>query len=121
MLLNIQSVRNKVDELFILVESLKFPSIVLLTEHWLKPDEPLYIPGYCVISKFCRSNAEHGGTVALVGDAICENFSTFDGFDDLLVEGQFEFSVIHSVKSKCFVVCIYRSPKCSLNIFFGET
>lgn len=117
MLLNIQSVRNKTDDLFIILECLKSPSIVLLTEHWLAPGEPLHIPGYVVLSKFCRANFEHGGTVALVNECISENFSNFDKFDDLLVEKQFEFSIIRSVKSKCFIVCIYRSPKSNLNLF----
>lgn len=119
MLLNIQSVRNKKDTLFVTLDSLNFPTIVLLTEHWLKPEEPFNVPGYLVMSKFCRTNSEHGGTIALVSECVSNNFNFtfFNKFDNMLVEGEFEFSIIFSNKIKYYVVCIYRSPKSNLNKF----
>ena len=42
-LLNIQSLRYKKDELYVFLESLSYPSVVLLTEHWLKEYEPLHV------------------------------------------------------------------------------
>lgn len=77
----------------------------------MKPAEPLHIPNYFVVSRFDREIFEHGGTVALVSECNSELFSMFDGFDDLLIEREFEFSVIHSERLGCFVVCIYRSPQ----------
>lgn len=117
MLLNIQSARNKIDDLFIVLEGLQFPDILLLTEHWLKPDESLHLPGYSVISKFCRVNHAHGGTLAAVGSSVSESFDNFDLFDDLITETEFEFSIIRSLKLKCFIICMYRSPNSAINLF----
>ncbi|KAG5883540.1 hypothetical protein JTB14_016654 [Gonioctena quinquepunctata] len=51
------SIRNKTDNLFALLESLNFPSIILLTEHWCKAEEPIHIPEDSVISRY--SEAAH--------------------------------------------------------------
>lgn len=88
-----------------------------MTEHWLKPEEPLFVPGYCVVSKFCRSDSVHGGTVALVHENFDGDFEPYEKLNGLLIEKQFEFSIIFSYKLKCFIICIYRSPNGNLNLF----
>ena len=117
MLLNIQSVRNKTDDLFIVLEHLNFPSLVLLTEHWLKPNEPLHIPGYFIKSKFCRADSQCGGTVLLVNESFGEKFTNFDKHNDWLIERHFEFSIVYSETMRCFVICIYRSPNGNICLF----
>ena len=39
LLLNIQSMRNKCDEFLMFLESIDYPTIVLITEHWLRENE----------------------------------------------------------------------------------
>lgn len=118
-LLNIQSVRNKGNELHILLEHNNFPQYVLLTEHWLKPDEPFELHNYVIASKFCRTQSLHGGTMILVHDSIYKKseLKTLDKFNYLLVEKEFEFSIIFDSRNNIYFICIYRPPSCDIMNF----
>ena len=65
MYLNIQSLRYKVDELLVLLDSCDYPSAVLICEHWLRVNESVFIDNYQVVSSFCRSVFKNGGTLVL--------------------------------------------------------
>lgn len=43
LLLNIQALRHKTYEMFLLFEEISFPKIVTITEHGLNADEPIFI------------------------------------------------------------------------------
>ena len=60
MYLNIQSLRYKVDELLVLLDSCDYPSVVLICEHWLRVNESVFIDNYQVVSSFCRSVFKNG-------------------------------------------------------------
>ena len=121
-LLNIQSVRNKKDELTVLLEFYNKPNFVLLTEHWLNENEPCYIPDYNIASIYCRKQTLHGGSMILVHKQICDKFLivNIDKFDDLTVEKEFEFSIILVKCFNLYVVCIYRPPSCDINVFINR-
>ena len=121
-LLNIQCIRNKTDELYILLESLAYPSIVLITEHWLKTNEPLCIPNYSVLSKYSRINFAHGGTLILINNRLQTRFPFIncDTYDDALEEKQFEFSIIFCSEINMYIVCVYRSPLSDVNLFLSK-
>ena len=59
LLLNVQSIRNKINEFEVFLESLNYPSIILLTEHWLQPNESCYIQNYLTVSVYSRQNSLH--------------------------------------------------------------
>ena len=65
-LINFQSIKNKIDELTLLIKSVNFPEYLLLTEHWLYDGEPLYLFNYTVLAQYSRISFVHGGTVILI-------------------------------------------------------
>lgn len=117
--MNIQSIRNKCDELFVLLDELERPDFILLTEHWLKPSESFYIPDYLMVSTYWRKNSVHGGTTILVKNKICDEFGVnkFTRYDSQLIEREFEFSIIFVKMYNLYVVCMYRPPSCDIPCF----
>ena len=63
MLLNIQSIRNKTDELYLYLDTGNYPDVLVITEHWLNQDESLFLPNYILLAKYCRTVTIHGGTL----------------------------------------------------------
>lgn len=121
-LLNVQSLRNKREELHIFLDKLKFPDIVLLTEHWLRENEPVSLPDYKVVSKFCREKNLHGGTLILVSQLFNSNGAVVgvDTHNDLIIEKVFEFSVLFCKFLDLYIVCLYRSPSSNVDTFLGN-
>lgn len=122
MYLNIQSVRPKVDELLILLETYGYPSIVLLCEHWLKVDEPICVFEYSLINCYCRSVYRGGGTLILINNNFMKDnqFVKIDKFDELLEEKMFEFSLVYCSSLNIYILCLYRSPAGDVDIFLSR-
>lgn len=112
MLLNIQSIRNKVDELKLFIESVQNPDFILLTEHWLKENEPLFLDDYDLLASYCRTKHVHGGTMILIHTRMLRayNFVSVDRLNYLIVEKEFEFSMVCCSSLNFYIICIYRSP-----------
>lgn len=74
---------------------------------------------YTILVSYCRKEAQHGGTLIFIrSDIIDEHqFKPLASYDHLLVEREFEFSVCVSMKLRMYVVCIYRPPSCSEQVF----
>lgn len=119
LLYNIQSVRNKVDELTIFLEQLNMPCFILLTEHWLREGEPCHLTNYIVAARFNRQTLIHGGTMILVHREAFEGlkFCVVECCNFLLVKKEFEFSIVHEKVNNLFIICIYRPPGCSVTVF----
>lgn len=119
LLLNVQSIRNKTDELLIFLESHNFPNLVLITEHWLKTDEPCFLPNYLTLSLYSRKDSIHGGTLILISERFSDEmtFINVDKFNHLLIEREFEFSLVHNSKNKLYILCMYRPPSSSVTVF----
>lgn len=117
--MNIQSIRNKCDDLCVLLDEMEKPDFVLLTEHWLKPDESFYISDYLILSTYSRKNSIHGGTTILVKNKICDNFGANKcaNYDSQLIEKEFEFSIIFVKVYNLYVICMYRPPSCDIPSF----
>lgn len=54
LVINIRSLRDKRDELFLLLEELNYPEIFAITELWLSIYEPVLVKNYTTISWFNR-------------------------------------------------------------------
>lgn len=64
---NIQSIRNKCNDLLIFIDNLKMPvNAIALTEHWLRPYETIGLDGFEMASCFVRTTGLHGGSCILV-------------------------------------------------------
>lgn len=96
------------------LENCNLPDILLITEHWLFLNEPCHIPNYNIVSKYCRTNTtgntEHGGTLIFMKSDIRETlqFVGVNKYDYLLVEKEFEFSIVYNKLHNMYIICIYR-------------
>lgn len=111
-LINIQSLRGKLDDIYLLLESQNFPNFLLLTEHWLEPSEPFSIQDYKLISLFCRNSHIHGGAAILINADFSRSFEVVSvtKFDYLIIENGFEFSLAFNERNNLYILCIYRPP-----------
>jgi hypothetical protein len=68
--LNIQCLRNKIQELEVILEINKF-DILLFEEHWLVESEANYfrVGSYSIAEYFARKNHIHGGVIRFVGSS----------------------------------------------------
>ena len=101
----------------LLLEQLKFPEIIAITEHWLNTDEPVFVKNYTTIARFNRSNLSHGGTMIMSTN---KNLTAITKFDHLLAEKMFEFSIIYHIAYDLYIVCIYRTPDADMHMFFQK-
>lgn len=114
-LINIRSIRNKTDELFLFLEELGFPPLVAVTEHWLEVNEPFFVEKYTTIARYDRPSSAHGGTLILSRN---NDFSLITKYDFLLNEAFFEFSIVYNKNLYLYIICIYRSPDSPVELFF---
>lgn len=108
---NVQSLKNKLLELTVLLQSdLKNVDILCFTEHWLKEDqlELTNIEHFELVSKFSRIRNEHGGSCIYVKEYV--QTKELHYLQKLGKEKDFEISIVELLKDKIVVVCIYRSP-----------
>lgn len=72
----------------------------------------MHVPDYSLVSRYARKNSIHGGTLILLHVSLSNklSFVNVDKFDDLLVEKEFEFSLILCADIKMYILCIYRPP-----------
>jgi len=71
---NIQSIRNKLIEIDLVLKSdLKNIDVLCFTEHWLKEDylKLISIEQCVLVSHFSRKQHNHGGSCTYVGKNIC--------------------------------------------------
>lgn len=115
-LLNIQSTRRKMEELYVYLETINFPDLVLLTESWLQEGEYVQLHDYNIIARFDRSQIKHGGILALQRHNVPKDlaFREISTFNNLIIEQIFEFTVIFNDKLDLYILCIYRTNNPSL-------
>ena len=115
--INIQGLRGKcsVLETFMLEGNYNF-SAICIAEHWLSDAEiaSLGIAGYCLGSFFVRETYRRGGVAILV--RIDVPFVQID-FTDISVEKDGEVVGVRFPTRRMIIVCIYRSPSGSLEVF----
>jgi hypothetical protein len=116
--LNVQSIRNKFDEMILLLSDLQWPSVVLLTEIWINSIEhnTYNIDGYVMhaVSDECSAS---GGVALYIRKEFSTQISilncTFHCADALLLSVQSNNTLWH-------VLGIYRSPSKNVNLFLAE-
>jgi hypothetical protein len=101
----------------LLCSELKHVHVICLTEHW-QSDQKLNctnIVDFKLVSPFCRSSSEHGGSGTYVKDGLeTKEISYFAGIS---VEKIFEMSLI---KLPGCIVCVYRSPDGQFDKFLNK-
>ncbi|KAG8239446.1 hypothetical protein J437_LFUL019181 [Ladona fulva] len=118
--MNIQSLRNKTDNLEVLLSGLN-ANILILCGHWLKNSEltKCALGKLKLISYFCRS-VNRGGGVAIFSNI---NLSSTNLEFSSCIEKEFEcaISIFKSDEIKFAVIGVYRSPSASTNASFLES
>uniref|UniRef100_A0A1B6LWG4 Reverse transcriptase domain-containing protein n=1 Tax=Graphocephala atropunctata TaxID=36148 RepID=A0A1B6LWG4_9HEMI len=114
--LNIQSMRNKLHELAVLLDEADC-DVLLVNEHWLLYDEvTLYVPrGYKLAAAYCRDEPYGGSSILLK-----EHFS-FEIIDiSHLTSTRFlEAVCIYVGNLNVIFVSLYRTPDTNSNTFFN--
>lgn len=113
--MNIQSIRNKTNELEIFLNEHNY-DFLLINEHWCTNDELNYvsITNYKVISKFCRTNSAHGG-VAVYALEYHTNCINLEQINKLSVELHCEIAATEFGNSR--LMTIYRPPSGDFDVF----
>lgn len=118
--INIQSVRNKTNELEIFLAD-KNADIVCLSEHWLTQPEilSLNLAGFTYATASCRKNHRGGGSAVFLNSK--HDFRVVDEINSLTVEKSIEICCIFLRKLKLYIISIYRSPSGSFETFLDST
>jgi exonuclease III len=119
---NIGSIKNKKDELAILLTSEgRNPDIVCISEHHLSVNElcTFSMIGYNMAAGFSRHIYENGGVCILVKDNILYQVLVLPSFS---IERIFEACAINITinKVKLCIMCLYRAPDGDLNQFIEQ-
>lgn len=112
-LLNIRSIRNKLNELVIFIDELNYkPHIIIITESWLRDNEIKFfnLEGYQTIAN-CRSSHRGGGIIIFIRDDIKFNVLKNEQFD------KSHFIMINLTKLNTKIAGFYRSPSTKSEIF----
>ena len=121
--LNIQCLRNKTLDFEVLMNNdFKFVDVICLTEHWLEEHEHefLPIPNFKYANIFNRKKNKNGGSLILIKDTVLFKPKQYTMF--LNDEFNFEHVVaeLDLPDFKINLVCLYRSPSGSLEIFLNK-
>lgn len=116
--INIQCIRNKINELEAFIVSEASPlDVICVSEHWLHQNELDFfeIKNYHLASTYCRSEFCHGGTLILVkNNLICK---PLPHLNNISVEKHCEISAVKIENHNIIIINIYHSPNGDLNIF----
>lgn len=116
---------NKIDEINIWLNNIlpqenSTVDLICLSETWMKYEQKTFlnIENYKIAGLYCRQKKAHGGVVIYA-----RNRSDFMEVNNLKTEKKelhFEFTVVHSKKSKYTVICLYRAPVGDTTIFLDS-
>lgn len=112
---NIQSLRNKLSQLEVLIKSYNCPiHCVILTEIWLNRSEnPFYnLPNYT--SYFSNRENSYGGVAIFVSDNISSTLIEEEEFN------KSNFLVVKLLKLNLNILSVYRSHQTSINDFINK-
>lgn len=116
--LNIQCLRNKINELNAFLSDNNF-DVICLNEHWLLNDEVEYVivSDYNLVSWFCRRNTIHGGIAIYCLKEY--NCSSILEINKLSVEVHCELAAV-VCGGNFHILTVYRSPSGNFNIFLEQ-
>uniref|UniRef100_A0A1B6KBG4 Reverse transcriptase domain-containing protein n=1 Tax=Graphocephala atropunctata TaxID=36148 RepID=A0A1B6KBG4_9HEMI len=111
--INIQGLKNKIDELALLHSNY---SVLCIAEHWLRSEEINFcVPdGFTLGNSFCRKELIHGGVCIFLASHVL--FKTID-LSKFCREQQFEVTGVELIETKVILISLYRSPKGSPELF----
>lgn len=120
---NVQSLKNKVQSLEVILNELNPISCLCICEHWCDETELLSVvfENFRLASYFCRLWHKCGGACIFIHDSI--QFKRRNDLELLSDELNFEVAAIELTDTNnvpLIIVCIYRSPSGKIDVFFGK-
>ena len=118
--LNIQSIRNKTNQLAIYLNDCKaLPDVLCFSEHWLCKNELQFfnIVGYTLGASFCRQEGKHGGVMIMLRDNV--KFTEIPDISLMSVPLHCEVCGIRVRQSGIFIISLYRAPTGDMSVFYG--
>lgn len=115
---NIQCIKNKTLDIEVYLSTLPvLPHLLCITEHWCLESEidQIILNHYDLKSYFVRSASLHGGSCIFVKDDL--SYERIEGISSLSVENHIECSAVASTTTKMIIICVYRPPKGSTEVF----
>lgn len=116
--LNVQSIRNKINEIEVFIAKNVYYDFLLFNEHWCTQDELRYlcINNYTLVSEFSRTKFSHGGVaIYALRKYKCSLIPQINTISDEL---NCEISAIYTENAK--LMTVYRSPNGDFNIFIEK-
>lgn len=106
------------------------PDLLCLTEHWLQEEEPLIVPNFTCVAKFCRNSGLGGGVLIYLNNLSSKSKVSIKSREDLahifcnvtcfecsIVQVKL-FNPFNQIKHTNFIlICLYRAPKNNVNNF----
>lgn len=116
--LNIQSARNKIEELELITTDLS-PTLLCLSEHWIPSSYTSFnIPNYSTASIYHRTSSAHGGVAIFAKPSA--NITPIRHLHTFCTDKVFECTGVvwkHSPTSSIVTLSIYRSPSADVDAF----
>lgn len=114
--LNVQGIKSKIDQLELLTNESPI-DICCFSETFLKSHEVdvLQFEGYQKAAHFCRQNTSRGGVCIYVKHSL--TYRKLQWISDMAIERHFECCGIEITDLNYVVVCMYRTPDSSINLF----
>lgn len=113
---NLQSARNKIDEIEIFLSLHREISVFCICEHWLNKVEAEYFNynGWLTATHFSRTERTHGGTMILLKNTY--TFEKLNRIESISVESICEISAIFVKEVNINIICIYTAN----SVHFGS-
>lgn len=119
--LNVRSIRNKLDELNLLLHTLNFPEVFCVSETWCSAEEirSIKLYNYMLCDSFCRCSMKGGGVAIFVRQDI---HVMPKKCNVVINETMFEYAIIHLVFKdiKILIGCFYRPPSNNITDFVNN-
>lgn len=95
------------------------PHFVCVTEHWFDANDVsnIHLEKYHVISAYARDTKRHGGSAVLVHQNL--EAEEVEALTKMSIEGQIECSAVVGRSLKTVVLCIYRPPNGTEDVFLS--
>lgn len=118
--LNVQSLANKMNELSLLLISMHI-HFLCVSEHWLVEGSlaQTRLPGYCLVSYFCRNGLKNGGVALYSHQNYFDDCRTID-VNMFCLEQHCEVACVQLKSLNLVVIGVYRSPLGDLDLFFNS-
>lgn len=117
--INIQSLRHKIGEIEVLLDSMNSYDFLCFSEHWMNADEinTVRIHNFHCISSYARTQSKHGGVALFAANTT--KYIVRNDINELSVENVCELAAAELYDKNLVIVALYRPPAYSVDCFMN--